>query len=75
MVLKNWGNGLKQRGCNAVWKRRQRAWASVGAARGWSGLQISFSSVRELGARANIKGTRVRKVRLLPNPRTSYWVV
>lgn len=57
MILENWGNGLKQRGCNAVWKSRQCAWALIGAASGCSGLQISFSSVEELGARANTKGT------------------
>lgn len=53
MILKNWGNGLKQRGGKSVWKSRQCAWALMGAARGWSGWQISFSSVKELGARAN----------------------
>lgn len=27
MIFKHWGNGLNQRGCNAVWNSRQCAWA------------------------------------------------
>lgn len=45
MILKNWGNGVKQRGDKAVWKSRQCAWASMGAARGveWMTNYFFFS--------------------------------